>query len=55
MRATTPRSSIRMVTIGGPESPIGPGPAVGSVTIVEATNQEHARRLARAIEQQGGG
>ena len=54
MRASAPNSSIRMVTIGGPESPIGPGPTVGPVTIVEVTNQEHARRLARAIDKQGG-
>jgi hypothetical protein len=55
MRLSAQKSSIRMVTIGGPESPIGPGSIVGPVTIVEVTNQEHARRLARATEQQGGG
>jgi len=55
MRASAPKSSIRMVTIGGPESPIGPGSTGASVTIVEVSNREHARRLARAIEQQGGG
>src|SRR5450759_5141219 len=54
MRASARKSSIRMVTIGGPESPIGPGSTDASVTIVDATNQEQARRLARAIEQQGG-
>ena len=55
MRAPAQELSIRMVTIGGPESPIGPAPSVGPVTIVEVSNREHARRLARAIEQQGGG
>ena len=55
MRASETKSSIRMVTIGGPGSPIGSGSTVGPVTIVEVTNQEHARRLARATEQQGGG
>ena len=54
MRASAPGSSNRIVTIGGPESPIGPGSTDASVTIVDATNQEQARRLARAIEQQGG-
>ena len=56
-----------MVTIGGPGRPVGPGPAAGAVAIVNATKvrtvgilfeaayREHARHLARAIDQQGGG
>lgn len=79
-----------MVTIGGPDTLVGPGPIAGAATIVNATkvrtagllvergallpvvtrtgavgtersrtlfdeaNREHARRLARAIDQQGG-
>jgi len=54
MRASARKSSIRMVTIGGLDSPIGPGSTFGAVTIVNAPYREHARRLARAIEQQGG-
>jgi uncharacterized phosphosugar-binding protein len=80
-----------MVTIGGPDSPGGPGPTAGTVAIVNATRvqtagllvergallpvvtrtgavgagrsgimfeeayREHARHLARAIDQPGGG
>jgi hypothetical protein len=36
MRALNRKSSIRMVTIDGLESPIGPGSTVGAVTIVDA-------------------
>ena len=79
-----------MVTIGGPDSPVGPGSTIGPVAIVKANsvrtpgllvdrgsisrankraravvaersrtlfdeaNREHARRLARAIDKQGG-
>ena len=80
-----------MVTIGGPDTLVGPGPIAGAATIVNATKvrtagllvergaeppvvtrtsavvtgrsgilfeaayREHARHLARAIDQQGGG
>ncbi len=90
MTATTWHADA-MVTIGGPDSPVGPGSTVGAVVIVNAIKartavllvelgamppvvtrasamgaersralfdeayREHARRLARAIGQRGGG
>ncbi len=90
MAVSTPRADA-LVTIGGLDSPVGPGSTIGAVAIVNAIKvrtagllveqgamhpvitrasavgaersrilfdeayREHARRLARAIGQQGGG
>jgi len=54
MRPSAWECSNPMVTIGGLDSPIGPGSTFGAVTIVNTTYREHARRLARAIDNPGG-